>query len=431
VPPSLPERFALEVRLGRHDDIEAWLATDVALDRPVLVEWLGPDVGTDRRSQFVAAVTMAAGVEHVHLASVFDASLTEHGAYSVTEWAGGVTIGDRLRAGEAIPSADFLPNAAGLADALTELHAAGIVHGGISADTILFSAAHPAKLSGFGRGTPHSQMEDTRLLAEALTLGIVGGPTDLPPSQVAPDLPAEVDGALGRASSGQLDAKGLASALRAAPSPAAPRRRPPWSWRWVAVGAVLLAAALVLVVVGLALDAGSNSPFLFPAGPAPDVSPSSTAPPFSTVVPPGNDGQAISVIGDVYDPFGDGGERNADLALSTDGNESTGWRTERYFDPLQTIKPGVGATFSLQGTPASLELVASDGVRYEIKWAAEVPERFDSWEGVASGTILGGSARIQLPPREDGAWLLWLTDLPDQENGEYFYGYVYEVRFRL
>jgi hypothetical protein len=64
-------------------------------------------------------------------------------------------------------------------------------------------------------------------------------------------------------------------------------------------------------------------------------------------------------------------------------------------------------------------------------WAAEVPQRFDSWEGVASGTVLGGSARIQLPPREDGAWLLWLTDLPDQENGEYFYGYLYEVRFRL
>jgi hypothetical protein len=150
-----------------------------------------------------------------------------------------------------------------------------------------------------------------------------------------------------------------------------------------------------------------------------------------TTEPSVDDAQEISVIGAVYDPFGDGGERNADLALSTDGNESTGWRTERYFDPLQTIKPGVGATFSLQGTPSTLELVASDGIRYEVMWAAEVPQRFDSWEGVASGTVLGGSARIQLPPREDGAWLLWLTDLPDQENGEYFYGYLYEVRFRL
>jgi hypothetical protein len=419
------------VRLGRYSDIEAWLATDVALDRPVLVEWLGPDVEAERRSQFVAAVTMAAGVEHVHLASVFDAALTEHGAYSVTEWAGGVTIGDRLRAGEAIPSADFLPNAAGLADALTELHAAGIIHGGISADTILFSAAHPAKLSGFGRGIAQSQVEDTRRLAEALTLGIVGGPTDLPPSQVAPDLPVAVDGALAAAFSGDLDAEGLASALRAAPSPAAPRRLPPWSWRWVVVGAVLLTAALLLVVVGLALDTESDSPFLFPAGPAPDVSPSSTASSVPTTEPSVDDAQEISVIGAVYDPFGDGGERNADLALSTDGNESTGWRTERYFDPLQTIKPGVGATFSLQGTPSTLELVASDGIRYEVMWAAEVPQRFDSWEGVASGTVLGGSARIQLPPREDGAWLLWLTDLPDQENGEYFYGYLYEVRFRL
>lgn len=431
MPPSLPDRFNLEVRLGRYDDIEAWLATDIALDRPVLVEWLGPDVDPERRSQFVAAVTAAAGVEHVHLARVFDTATTDNGAYSVSEWAGGVTIADRLRAGEAIPSADFLPNAAGLADALTALHAVGVVHGGISTDTILFSAAHPAKISGFGRGAAETPAEDTHSLAEALTLGIVGGPTQLPPSQVAPNLPRAVDGALAQASSGELDAQGLASALRAAPSPAPPRRVSPWSWRWVALGAMLLAVALILVVVGLALDTGSDSPFLFPAGPAPEVSPGSTLPSTPTISPTEIGGQPIAVTSAVYDPFGDGGERNADLPLSTDGNEATGWRTERYFDPLQTIKPGVGATFGLDGTPASLELIASDGVRYEIMWAAEVPERFDSWEGVASGTVLGGRARVQLPPRDDGVWLLWLTDLPDQENGEYFYGYVYEVRFRL
>ena len=264
---------------------------------------------------------------------------------------GGVTIGDRLRAGEAIPSADFLPNAAGLADALTELHAAGIIHGGISADTILFSAAHPAKLSGFGRGIAQSQVEDTRRLAEALTLGIVGGPTDLPPSQVAPDLPVSGRRGTRREHSPAIwTPRGWLPRCGPRRRPAAPRRLPPWSWRWVVVGAVLLS--------------GCPSPrrrrprsrhrirtrrsFFRRARPQTfhRLRPHHRC---RQTEPSVDDAQEISVIGAVYDPFGDGGERNADLALSTDGNESTGWRTERYFDPLQTIKPGVGATFSLRG----------------------------------------------------------------------------------
>ena len=43
MPPPLPDRYRLEVRVGRDDDIEEWLATDTQLDRPVLVRILGPD----------------------------------------------------------------------------------------------------------------------------------------------------------------------------------------------------------------------------------------------------------------------------------------------------------------------------------------------------------------------------------------------------
>ena len=60
MPPPLPERYQLEVRLGRDGDIEEWLATDVHLDRPVMVRLLGPEVDADRRSGFLAAVGQAA-----------------------------------------------------------------------------------------------------------------------------------------------------------------------------------------------------------------------------------------------------------------------------------------------------------------------------------------------------------------------------------
>lgn len=32
---------------------------------------------------------------------------------------------------------------------------------------------------------------------------------------------------------------------------------------------------------------------------------------------------------------------------------------------------------------------------------------------------MAGGNRIQLPLREGGRWLLWFTDLPEQEDGSY------------
>ena len=55
MPVAVPDRFRLEVRLGRDDDIEEWLATDTSLDRPVLIRLLGPEAAPDRRREFVTA----------------------------------------------------------------------------------------------------------------------------------------------------------------------------------------------------------------------------------------------------------------------------------------------------------------------------------------------------------------------------------------
>ena len=62
MPPPLPDRFSLEVRLGRDHDVEEWLATDTALDRPVLIRVLGPETSSDRRQAFVNDTRSAANV---------------------------------------------------------------------------------------------------------------------------------------------------------------------------------------------------------------------------------------------------------------------------------------------------------------------------------------------------------------------------------
>ncbi|MDH3425035.1 MAG: hypothetical protein OEM22_00020 [Acidimicrobiia bacterium] len=426
--PLLPDRFHIEVRLGRVDDVEAWLATDEMLDRPVMVEWLGPEASPQRKAQFLAAFRAAAGVSHDHLASVFAADDTGQGAYAVSEWTGGVSVADRIKAGETIPVEDFLPNAAGLADALAALHEAGVVHGAIGPDTIQFAAAHPGKISGFGKSHQRGdQLSDTKDLSLALIEGIVGGPTDLPPSQVAQGLSSAVDEALIAAADGRMSATDLAAALRASPSSAPSRERRAGSRLWLAIGAGLLVAAVAIIVAGFLIDTGSESPFLFPAGPVattPELDPTSAAP---TTSLPASAGQLITVAA-AYDPFGDGVERNSDIFLLADGDTSTGWRTERYFDPLRSIKGGVGVSFATTGTPTVLDMTASDGLRYAIQWAEQIPADFSVWEEVASGTVVGGSATIQLPARVDGHWLIWLTDLP--ANDEFFFGYLYEIQFR-
>ena len=148
MPPPLPERYDLEVRVGRDEDIELWLATDTSLDRPVEIRFLGPDSSLHRRARFLASVRDAAAVSHPHFTSVYTAGEVPDGVYAVSEWTGAVSFRDRLASGETVEPEEFLANAAGVAEALAALHEAGIVHGAIDTGCLFHAVSHPAKLGG-------------------------------------------------------------------------------------------------------------------------------------------------------------------------------------------------------------------------------------------------------------------------------------------
>jgi hypothetical protein len=46
-----------------------------------------------------------------------------------------------------------------------------------------------------------------------------------------------------------------------------------------------------------------------------------------------------------------------------------------------------------------------------------VPTDPSSWANTGSGSLLPAPTLIQLPVREGGVWLLWLTDLPETIEG--------------
>ena len=410
-----------------------WLVTDTALDRPVLARVVGPNAGPQRRQAFTDGVRAMAAVTHDHLAAVYAADEGDDTAYAVTEWAGGVTIADRIEAGEPIPLDDFLPNAAGLADALAKVHAAGFVHGVIGPDAVLYSAAHPAKLSPYA-SLEGSRQQDTADLAATLVAGLAGGATELEPSQLAEGLPRSVDTALRAAREGRLDAGGLAAALRSAPSPATPVVRPEWSWRWAGVAAVLAGVALVVIVLGFALDASSDSSLLFPVGeptPPPTVAPSVATTQLSgddAPLSPPSPGLVVTAVG-AFDPFGDGTERDGEVGSMLDGQASTSWRTERYFDPLQLIKPGVGVVFTATSASSGMSITGTPGTAVMVGWAKVPPVGFAEWTPITTAVLGADTTVIEFPEQPAGAWLLWLTDLPPRDGGEFHYTNIAEVVF--
>ena len=430
MPAAIPDRYRLEVRLGRDGDIEEWLATDTSLDRPVLVRSLGPESSMERRAEFVQRVSGAAKVSHPHLAKVFAVDQVEGGAYSVSEWTGGASVADRVDAAHPIELPDFLPNASGLAGALAALHNQGVTHGAIDLGAISYSAAHAAKLGGFGRPGDADESGDVRALSASLETALTGSPPGgPPPSERIDGIPRAIDRILRSGQSGDLTASELVRLLQGAPTPRPPQPGTGAASRRLLYAALgLVVAAVGLVSVGLLLSPGGEP--IIP----PPTTPATTSPPVTVgpAPPPTARGASSDVaVEDVvtHDPFGGGGEHDDELPNLIDGDEATQWGTEQYQDRLSLLKPGVGVVFTVRGSPSRIELAGlSQGTRFDIYWSETFFLEIEDWSRVLSGRAGPGSIVFDLPQRVDGLWMIWLTDLPIQPEGTY-YARLGEVRF--
>ncbi|MDP9493702.1 MAG: hypothetical protein M3P87_00545 [Actinomycetota bacterium] len=427
MPAAVPDRYRLEMRLGRDGDLEEWLATDTSLERPVLVRSLGPESSVERRNQFVASVSDAAKTTHPHLARVFAVEVVAGGAYSVSEWTGGATARDRVDAAQTFEFEEFLPNAAGLAGALAALHHVGGVHGSLDLSAIYYSVAHPAKLGAFGRPPKTDANGDVRSLSAALETALTGSPPGgPPPSERIDGIPRTLDAVLRSGQSGRLSSADLAKALLSSPTPRMPRPEPrSTSRRLLLAAGILVLLAVGLVALGLLFT--GDSPVV-PASPTSTLSETqaTTVVP-STTIPPA---APVTVLGVTsFDPFGEGGESDTLLPSLFDGDGSTSWRTERYQDPLPLLKPGVGVRFEIEGEPRRVELLElSAGTVFELYWSDDPNAAIGDWERIAGAQAPPGTTSIDLPGRGIGSWLIWLVDLPQQSDGTYSSS-IAEVRF--
>jgi serine/threonine protein kinase len=154
----LCDRYRLEAVLGRGVMGQVWQGRDLPLDRPVAVKTVATDVlavasGREAAlSRFSRETRAAVRLDHVNIATVFDASLTDDTCWLVMELIEGTTLEylfDQQDDGRFdIPSAVAVT--AQLCAGLSAVHAAGLVHRDLKTQNIMVRRDGIVKILDFG-----------------------------------------------------------------------------------------------------------------------------------------------------------------------------------------------------------------------------------------------------------------------------------------
>jgi class 3 adenylate cyclase/predicted ATPase len=189
---ALPERFGRYRVVGRlgaggmgvvyraHDD---QLRRDVAVKAPHFPG--GEAAGDAARLRFLREARAAASVRHPNVCPIYDVGEDAGRPYVVMALVEGESLGDRLRRqGRFEDPREAAALAAAVADALTAVHASGVVHRDVKPGNILLDRAGTPLLSDFGL----AHASDGEHLTDPGTL--LGTPAYMAPEQAAGDLGA-------------------------------------------------------------------------------------------------------------------------------------------------------------------------------------------------------------------------------------------------
>jgi hypothetical protein len=187
------------------------------------------------------------------------------------------------------------------------------------------------------------------------------------------------------------------------------------SSRSVSIVGVLLVLAGVLVALALVeLGGESNEPNTEVAGSETEAPASGAEIPLSNPVD--------------FDPFGTEGEHPEEVDLAIDGDPATKWLTESY-DAGPALdasgKPGVGLIVETDDVVngRDMEIQTDDpGWTAEIYGAkGDAPADFEEWgEPLTQPFKTDGESTIPLNENESDHYLIWITELTQNDDGGYF-----------
>lgn len=455
-PVKLVGRYRLTSVIGRGGLTDLWRAEDEVLGRTVAVKMLRTRAVSDGaiKRLFRVEALAAARLSHANITSVFDSGEHQGVPFLVMEYLGGGSLREVLEKGPIHPlrAAEW---GAQICSALAYAHQAGIVHGDIRPENILFTEAGHLKVSDFaiaraasggaaaqaagGARSIYSCPEpDPDGRGDLYSLGVVlfeclagqtpqkGAPDGTAavsrPGSLRPGIPVELDAAvlkllapdpaqrfpsalsLGSTLERLIDDTRPAPPARV-PRPAVPpdaSARPTFlrtEGRWLFPTILVIAAA-----IGLALALPSirqNLPGLRFTNPA-----------------PGPAGAPVRVVRafDFDPPPGDARENSGRVPFAFDSDPSTTWATSSYRTAdFGRLKEGVGIAFDL-GAPAELSgvrvLSSAGGWRGGVRFSDDGVNFSPAPAGVTAGQDqvfeTAGSHRY---------WMIWITRLA-QTPGE-------------
>jgi serine/threonine-protein kinase len=445
----LLDRYELEELVGSGGMSSVYRAHDRLLDRTVALKVLHEHHLHDPEyvERFRREARSAAVLSHPNIVTVIDRGEHDGRQFIVFEYVGGENLKLLIEQRKPLPVATALELAVQIARGLSFAHRSGLVHRDVKPQNVLLNGDGQAKVTDFGIArsldVQHGMTQTGTVLGtsdyiapeqaqgkqvdeqtDVYSLGVVlyellTGEVPFPGENFVavamqhindpvpsvrdkrPDVPLRVDAAAQRAMAKdprdrfptmadfgrELEACAgdtePGTQIIVPPKPTRRRRSSAWP--------------IVLFLVGL-IAVGAVGAYLIFRG-----SPGTTA---------GSGGAVTLHATTAYDPYGTGppGENNTKAGLATDGNETTYWPTERYYDE-QLGKPGVGLVLQASGSgdPTSL-VVTSDtpGFTAEIKAGSAA----DSFPDVVSASqVVSGTTTFPLHGSAHAYYLLWITNL--------------------
>jgi eukaryotic-like serine/threonine-protein kinase len=193
----LAERYQLEEHVN--DDSagrQVWRGVDVILRRPVAVVLRHPGGGSAK--EMLQAAVDASRVIHPNLVGVYDAIDEDERAYVVREWVDGIALRDMINQEGPLDPARAVAIAHALADALTAVHATGMVHGNVHPGTTLIGDDSRVVLADARADSADSTEMDVRSVGGVLYYALTGHwpHAELSRPSALPDAPRDAAGAV-------------------------------------------------------------------------------------------------------------------------------------------------------------------------------------------------------------------------------------------
>ena len=440
----LADRYTLEEELGRSRTGLICRSTDPLLRRAVAVKLVHPRLADDPAfaEALRAQARRVAAVSVPGIARLLDTGEQDGVLYLVREYAPGESLRSRLeRESPASPNETVLIGAA-LLRVLAEAHDRDVLHLALDPDDVIVGpdgAVHVIDLAigaaivASRPGETATLLGDAYLAPEQVAGQACDARTDLyavaavlfemltgePPRgrtsvrTVREDVPRSVDRAIARGLDPDperryADARGFADTLEHSVDVIivnVPEEDRANVFAWIGVPLIVVGLAIVLITLGLWLgELEVGGPLgIRPAAPKPSPAVEMAPVPVRPL--------AVTAI----DPFGDGSELSSNAGMAADGELSTAWKSEDYFDG-ELGKPGIGLMLDLG------QSVHVDGLRLSTPYpgfafgVAVGDDPTALVQDVGNTVTSSASTRVRLPGT--GRYVLvWITSVVPVDDG--------------